>query len=84
MMEKEKLIEMIRKTILEVSDLEDGVEIAAESSFMDDLEMASVEIFSMVGELEAKNGIRIPERELSSIETVGELAEVIQKKLEKH
>ena len=82
-MEKEQVVEMIRKIILEVSDLEAGVEIGPESSFMDDLEMFSVEIFSMVGELEAQNGIRISERELSSIETVGELADSIQKKLEK-
>lgn len=81
-MEKEKVIEMIRRVIMDVADLETGVEIGSESSFMDDLEMSSVEIFSMVGELEAQNGIRISERELSSVETVGELADIIQMRLE--
>ncbi len=82
-MEKEKVIEMIRRVIMDVADLETGVEIGSESSFMDDLEMSSVEIFSMVGELEAQNGIRISERELSSVETVGELADIIRTRLEK-
>ena len=61
-MERKTMVEMIEKAIREASELDPGMRITEDSSFMDDLEMASVEIFSMIGDLEAENQIRIPER----------------------
>ena len=81
-MERKTMVEMIDKAIREASELDPGMRITEDSSFMDDLEMASVEIFSMIGDLEAENQIRIPERELSAVETVGELADLILGKIQ--
>ena len=66
------------KLIVEIAgDYTDITEIQADSSFMDDLEMSSMEVFSFIGDLEGKLHIRIPERVLNKAATVEELADEI-------
>lgn len=71
-MSREELVKMIIEAVGEETDAEN---IAEESSFMDDLDMSSLEIFSFIGELEARIQHRIPERILNQAATVGELAD---------
>lgn len=73
-MNKKELMNLIIEVVQEETDVD---EIAAESSFMDDLDMSSMEIFSFIGELEGRLHIRIPEKILNQAATVEELAEAL-------
>ena len=77
-MNKDQILEKVTAITKEASDME---EVMAGDSFMDDLEMASVEIFAMLADLEAAFEIRIPERLLGKIATVQEMADEIEKQL---
>ncbi len=77
-MDKSKILEQVIAVTKEASDLE---EVRAENSFMDDLEMASVEIFAMLADLETAFDVRIPERLLGKIATVQEMADEIERLL---
>lgn len=55
-------------------------EITAESRIIADLELQSMDIFSLVGQIEEKFGIEIEDYEIMDISTVGELGETISKK----
>ena len=52
------------------------------SSFMGDLGLESVEIFDMLVELEVEFGVKIPEKIIHNVETVGDMAEAIKMLLE--
>ncbi len=75
-MKKEEIIKLIIEIVGEYTDITD---IREESSFMDDLEMSSMEVFSFIGDLEDRLHIRIPERVLNKAATVEELADEITK-----
>lgn len=79
-MHKEKLVEQIIEVVRGNTDITD---ISSASSFMDDLEMSSMEIFTFIGDLEGELNIRIPERILNKAATVEELADEIIKLLQK-
>ena len=75
-MEKCDVLEKIIRLAQENSDAES---IEEDSSFMDDLEMSSMEIYSFVGELEDELNISIPQRVLNQVATVGDLADEVLK-----
>lgn len=55
-------------------------EITEDSRFMEDLEMSSLEFFSMMTEMEQEFGIKITERELQEFITVGDAIRIISEK----
>lgn len=55
--------------------------ITEETNFMEDLEISSLDFFSLISELEADHGITITEREIQNIITVGDLMRTVQKKM---
>ena len=62
--------------------LEDVAEIAPEdvnedSALMDDLDLSSREILTIVADLEETFGLRIPEKELRSFVTISDLADYL-------
>ena len=66
-----------------LKDLCDEIDMDAvteKTSFMEDLEIASLDFFSLISELEATHDITITEREIQDIETIGDLVCIIQKK----
>lgn len=73
-MNREELLEKIIEILCENIDVQ---EVNEESSFLDDLEMASIEVFAFVGDLEAELEIVIPEKFLSRAATVGELTDAV-------
>ena len=73
-------VEVISKIIEDIADIPLD-EISAESHMMDDLNLSSLEIMSIVGDVERKYNIKISEDELLSVRTVGDLAEAVQKKI---
>lgn len=75
----ENVLEMIIK-VLEKMDFEDAV---PEASLMGDLELESLQIYELLSELEAIFSIRIPERILLKVDTVQDLADEIEKIMEK-
>ena len=76
---KENAIETVIEIIEEVTGISHE-EIKEDSTFFDDLDLTSLEIMSIVGELERKYSVRITEEELVSVRTVKELAGVIDKR----
>ena len=75
----ESIIEFIKETIEEVADISKD-EINAESALIDDLDLASLEIMSIISEIEKKYSIKVSESEMLSISTVNELADVVKSK----
>ena len=61
-------------------EFEDAV---PEASLMGDLELESLQIYELLSELEAIFSIRIPERILLKVDTVQDLADEIEKLMEK-
>lgn len=62
--------------------LEDVAEISPEdvnenSVMMDDLDLSSMEILTIVADLEEAFGLRIPEKELRSFVTISDLADYL-------
>ena len=73
----ENKIEEIIKIIEDVTGIP-ADKINEESSFLDDLDLSSLEVMSIVADIEKKFSVKISEQELVSIRTVKELAEVIR------
>lgn len=80
MFNKEQVMEELKGLIREISDEE---VIREEDNIMEDLGLASIDIFNLLGEIEIKFNIRISERVLKNIETVADFAEVIFQTLTK-
>ena len=72
-----KIIE-IAETVCET----DGVELNEDTSIISDLELSSMEFLAFVAEVESTFGIRIKERELRDIDTLGVLAELVEDKVD--
>lgn len=63
--------------------LEDVAEISPEdvredSVLMDDLDLSSMEILTVVADLEEMFGLRIPEKELRNFVTIGDVADYLE------
>ena len=65
---KEKIIDIIKNA----TDIEN---IEMDSNLMDDLELSSLEIFTMFSDIEDEFGIKIPTDEISSIEDIVRIVE---------
>lgn len=80
MINEAQVMEELKGLIREVSDEE---VIEGTDNIMEDLGLASIDIFNLLGEIEIKFDIRISERVLKNIETVDDFAEVICRALAK-
>ena len=78
-MDREKTIETIQKVIEEITDIPCS-EMDESSALMDQLELSSLEIMTMIGELEDIFKIKISEADLRQIITIGDIADCIQEK----
>ena len=74
-----EIYEKILITIEDVADIPQD-EIEESSSFIDDLDLASLEIMSVVSKLEKEFSVKFSENDLLEIETVGDMVELISKK----
>ena len=75
------IIKDIIEAIEEIADIPSD-EITEDSALIDDLDLSSVEILSIIAEIEQKYSINILEDELLDISTVKEFAEVVKMKYE--
>ena len=79
-MERSQILAEIRRIIEDTADI-DPSEITESCAMMDDLDLSSMEVMTMVAELEDTFSIRIPENELRSFITVADLADYLEKRL---
>lgn len=70
------VLEMIQDCCEEV----DPSLITEESRFLDDLELSSLDFFSLISEIESEFNIHITELEIQRLVTVGDLLHVLQEK----
>lgn len=71
----EKLVEIIEEKL----NVE-GMEITAETSFQDDLDADSLDLFELTMALEEEFGLEIPSEELTSFTTVGAVLTYLESK----
>lgn len=72
----------IENKIIELVKAEASVDkVNIEDKFMDDIEMSSLEIFSLIAEIEEQFNIKVVEEEIEEIISVKDLVELVQKKL---
>lgn len=70
------VLEMIQDCCEEV----DPSLITEESRFLDDLELSSLDFFSLISEIESEFNIHITELEIQRLVTVGDLLRILQEK----
>lgn len=73
------MLEKIKEIIEEKLSL-DGVEITEATSFKEDLEVDSLDLFELVMALEEEFGTEIPSEDLEGLTTVGSIIEYIKSK----
>lgn len=73
------MLEKIRIMIAEQLGI-DAEEVKAESSFQDDLNADSLDLFELVVSLEEEYGIEIPSGDLEKVETVNDIVEYLEAK----
>lgn len=79
-MATEEIVRKIAEVIEEATDIPQS-DIQADKLLMDDLELSSLEIMTIIAELETVFGIRLKQKELMNIMTVADVAQCIQNKL---
>ncbi len=75
----EEVFEKIAKIIEDVADIPQD-EIEETSSFMDDLDLSSLEIMSIVSKIEKEFSIKVAQQELLKVETVSDMVKLISEK----
>lgn len=79
-MDKTVVFDKLRSIMADIADLEPE-EITPERALMDDLDLSSMEIMTMIAELEDEFELRIPERELRNFVTVSDLVDYLAAKV---
>ena len=69
--------EKLKKIIAEVCDVDED-KITMDSTFKDDLDADSLDLFELVMALEEEYGIEIPSEELESLTTVGAIIDYLK------
>lgn len=75
-----EILEKVIKLVEETLDVED---VTAETLMQDDLGIESLEFYELLSNLEMAFRIKIPEKILSNVETVDDIAYEVEKILEK-
>ncbi len=73
------MFEKVKEVIVEKLNA-DGMEITEETSFKEDLDADSLDLFEMVMALEEEFDIEIPSEDLEKLVTVGDVLEYLQAK----
>ena len=73
-MSKDEVLERVITLLATMSDVE---EIDEDSEIMEDLDLSSMDVLFLVSSIEAEFRIKMPEKEIRRVETVGDIADVI-------
>ena len=74
------MMDTVLKIIQDCCEEVDPSLITEESRFLDDLELSSLDFFSLISEIESEFNIHITELEIQRLVTVGDLLHVLQEK----
>lgn len=75
-MQRSEILDQIKRILEDVAEISPE-EVTEDSVLMDDLDLSSMEILTIVADLEESFGIRIPEKELRGFVTVGDLTDYL-------
>lgn len=75
-MERAEIITQILAILEDVAEISPE-DVSEDSVLMDDLDLSSMEILTIVADLEEAFGLRIPEKELRSFVTISDLADYL-------
>lgn len=75
---QEEIISNLAEIIEEVTGIE-ASEVTVEKSFVDDLDIDSLSMVEIAVQTEDKYGIKIPDEDLTSLNTVGDVVAYVQK-----
>ena len=75
-MERAEIISQILAILEDVAEVSPE-DVTEDSVLMDDLDLSSMEILTIVADLEETFGLRIPEQELRNFVTMGDLADYL-------
>ena len=75
-MERAEIISQITAILEDVAEVSPE-DVTESSVLMDDLDLSSMEILTIVADLEETFGLRIPEKELRNIVTMGDLVDYL-------
>ena len=73
------ILEKVRKILVEQLDVDEGA-VTPESSIIDDLGADSLDIVDMVMSLEEEFDVEIPDEEIETMKTVGDIIKFIEAK----
>ena len=76
-MDRQEIIKKIEEIIEEATDIPQS-DMEEDSALMDDLELSSLEIMTMIADVEDIFRIRIPESELRYFITIGDIVDFVQ------
>ena len=72
------VFDTVKKNIVDILEV-DGDEITLESSFTDQMGADSLDLVEIITAMEEEYEIRIPDKDLEGMTTVGDLVEYLQK-----
>jgi acyl carrier protein len=75
-MTREEIVEAVRRHLADELELEPA-SISEETRFKEDLEADSLDLYTLVQELEDAYGVRIPDEDAARIQTVGQAVDFI-------
>ena len=73
------MLERVKEIIVEILAADD-IDITEETSLKDDLGADSLDVFELITAFQDEYGVEIPEEELESIQTVGDIIEFMKSK----
>ena len=76
-MERAEIISQITAILEDVAEVSPE-DVTESSVLMDDLDLSSMEILTIVADLEETFGLRIPEKELRNFVTISDLADYLE------
>ena len=77
---RESVLERVREILVSSFELEPGA-IQLDSHLIDDLDLDSIDAIDLAVELEQETGLRVEEQELRQIRRVGDIVELVCKRL---
>ena len=75
-MERSEIVSQILAILEDVAEISPE-DVTEDSVLMDDLDLSSMEILTVVADLEKTFGLRIPEKELRNFVTISDLADYL-------
>ena len=70
--------DILNRVIALFSTMTEAEEITADSELIDDLEISSMDVLYLISCLEDEFEIKVPEKEVRKMVTVGDVAEIIE------